>query len=32
MIINDWPLVEVEGKEYYEISLVRRKMGWENSN
>lgn len=32
VIINDLPLVEVEGKEYYESWLVRRKMGWENSN
>lgn len=32
VIVNDWPLVEVEGKEYYESPLVRRKMDWENSN
>ncbi|QJI52574.1 hypothetical protein [Escherichia phage SECphi4] len=32
VIVNDWPLVEVEGKEYFESPLVRRKMDWENSN
>ncbi len=32
VIVNDWPLVEVEGKEYYESPLVRRKMDWENAN
>lgn len=32
VIVNDWPLADVEGKEYYESPLVRRKMDWENSN
>lgn len=31
VIVNDWPLVEVDGKEYFESPAIRRKIDWESA-